>query len=207
MNHLIDHAILLAQTSRWSNMAKRFQGSRSRIDLNVILTGLLILGIAISVFWLLSVIIRLQDRHRTFTSPVALFLSLCKAHRLRWSQRWLLWRVVRAYRLRDPAQVFVRPELLNPAKLGPSLHLRAAELKRLHDTLFAESDEDDEKPRRRSRPSEEDSAATKCTATSPTAASVEAASPTAASPGLPPSLDVAPWPPLSGFEQDAPKSR
>ncbi|MEE8450993.1 MAG: hypothetical protein V3R99_03730 [Thermoguttaceae bacterium] len=199
MNHLIDHAILLADASRWSNMSQRFRGQRTRIDLNDIMTGLLILCIAICVFWVLSVVIRLQDRHRTFTSPMAMFLSLCKAHRLRLSQGWLLWRVARAHRLRDPALVFVRPELFNPARLGPSLQLRTAQLKRLGDMLFVETDEDDEKPKKRNRTSEEESPGVERTATSP-----GATSPGATSSNLPPALDVAPWPPLSGFEQDAP---
>ncbi|HYW78881.1 MAG TPA: hypothetical protein VE890_04855 [Thermoguttaceae bacterium] len=212
MNHLIERAILLADANRWSNMSQRFQGQRTRIDLGDILTGLLVLGTAIAVFWLLSLVIRLQDRRRTFNSPVALFVSLCRAHRLRWSEGWLLWRVAREYRLRDPAQVFVRPALFDPAKLGPSLQQRAAELKQLGGRLFAEPEEDDEEPQRPNRASEEQSADAKRTVTSPSGKSAgrpssgspapSSQTPSSPSSPLPPALDVAPWPPLSGFEQD-----
>ena len=195
MNRLIDHAILLAESGHWSSMSQRFQGRHSRVDLNDILTGLLILCTAICVFWWLSLVIRFRDRHRTFSSPVALFLSLCKAHRLRWSQGWLLWRVARAHRLRDPAQMFVRPELFSPAKLGPSLRLRTVELMRIGDMLFVEPAEDDEKSDRRCGTSEAESPGVEGTA----------ASPTGTSSSLPPALDIAPWPPLSGSEQDTPK--
>jgi len=207
MTGLLDHAILLAQASRWNSMSQRFQGRNSRIDLNDVLTGLLILGAAISVFWVISLVVRLRDEHRTFSSPTALFLSLCKAHRLRWHQRWLLWRVARAHRLRDPAQVFVRPELFDSAKLEPALRHRHVELMRLGKMLFLEPAEgeenakkDDEKPDKRQSPEHKEKAEAK-----PAAATEKATSTEPPSSELPPALDVAPWPPLSGFEQEASK--
>ena len=194
MNHLIHHGMLLAQSSRWDSMSRGFRGRRARIDFNDVVLGLLILGGVVAALWGLSVVLRLQERRRGYTSPLGLFLSLCKAHGLRWSQRWLLWRVVRSHRLRDPAQLFLRPELLNPAKLGPPFRLRAAELKRLRSSLFVEPEPEEEEEGSKGpgpMPSKE---------SSDTGHAAASPSPTGASPAL----DIPPWPPSSGFDSDVP---
>ena len=202
MNRLIHHGILLAQSSRWDSMSRGFRGRRSRIDFDDVMLGLVILGGVVAALWGLSLLLRLQERRRGYTSPLGLFLSLCKAHRLRWSQRWLLWRIVRSCRLRDPAQLFVRPELLNPAALGPSFRLRAAELKRLRSLLFVEpepEEDEEEEPNAPSprRPKESSDTGHAAASPSPTG---DAPSPTGASPAL----DIPPWPPTSGFDSDVP---
>ena len=191
MNHWIHHGILLAQSGRWEGMSRRFRGRNTRIDLNDVLIGLLILGGVVAVLWALSLVIRLQEHRQAYTSPLRLFWSLCKAHQLRWSQCWLLWRVVRTRRMQDPAQLFLRPELLNPAGLGRSFRLRMAELKSLRALLFVEPKEDEpERNRPASTPPGESSAA------------VAAAAPPTPTGGSP-TLEVPPWPPSSGFDAGA----
>ena len=53
------------------------------------------------------------------SSPNRLFLSLCRAHRIAWSDRWLLWRLAASQRLEDPVRVFLEPERLDPDAAGP----------------------------------------------------------------------------------------
>jgi len=199
MNRLIYHGILLAQSNRWDDMSSRFRGRRARISFDDVVLGLVILGGAVAALWGLSLLLRLQERRRGHANPLGLFLSLCKAHRLRWPQRWLLWRIARSFRLRDPAQLFVRPELFDPANLGSSFQSRAAELKRLHGLLFVEPkpEEDEEGPNAPSRRQPKESSDTQHGAALP---SGESPSPTGASPAL----DIAPWPPASGFGSDVP---
>jgi hypothetical protein len=135
MNYWFDQGILLAQRSRLEGLRKGFRGHR--IDSEEILTGLLILGGIAMAIWLLSYLLRLQEGRRAYSSPLWLFFSLCRAHRLRWSEGWLLWRVARAQRLSDAARVFLEPERLQAANLGPALRRRAAQLEQLRERLSA----------------------------------------------------------------------
>lgn len=68
--------------------------------------------------------------------PNGLFVGLCRRHRLRWSDCWLLWHVAQYYRMADPARIFVEPEHFEPAGLPPRLVGRAARLAELRDRLF-----------------------------------------------------------------------
>jgi hypothetical protein len=70
--------------------------------------------------------------------PNGLFLGLCHAHKLRWSDRWLLWHLAGYYRMEDPGRVFVEPERFAPEGLPPHLAGRAARLAELRENLFHE---------------------------------------------------------------------
>jgi len=136
MNSLIYHGMLLAQRSRLDSLAGGFKGRR--IDGDDMLQGLLALaGIAAAV-WALSYLLALQERRRLYSSPRRLFLSLCRAHRLRWSQRWLLWRVARWQGLRDPARLFVEPQRLAAANVGPALRGKATQLGEIAKKIYAQ---------------------------------------------------------------------
>ena len=136
MNRLLYHAILLAERSRLDSLSSGFRGRRARFHKEDLVVGLLILGgIALAV-WILSYALKFQEQRRSRPSPLRLFLSLCKAHRLRWSQRWLLWRVARARQLRDPARLFLEPEMLEAADLGRWFETRRAQLKQIRHRLF-----------------------------------------------------------------------
>jgi hypothetical protein len=141
MNRLLCHGILLAQRSRIDSLSSGFRGRRARLETSDIVIYLLaVAGIAVAV-WLLSYLLRLQERRRGHASPLRLFLSLCKAHGLRWSQRWLLWRVARAQQLRDPARLFLDPERLDAAYVAPSFQSSRGQLRQLHDCLFDQLDQ------------------------------------------------------------------
>jgi len=70
------------------------------------------------------------------SSPNRLFLSLCRAHGIAWSDRWLLWRLAASQRLKDPARLFLEPERLDPDLARPLSRRRAARLERLRLQLF-----------------------------------------------------------------------
>jgi hypothetical protein len=144
MNRFVYDAILLAQRGRLDSLSSGFRGRRARFDTQDIVTVLLIAaGIAVAV-WVLSYFLRLQERRRGYASPLGLFLSLCRAHRLRWSQWWLLWRVAGAQQLRDPARLFLEPERLDPANLDRLFETRQAKLKQIRDRLFDQLEEQEE---------------------------------------------------------------
>lgn len=178
MNDLLHHGILLAQRSRLEGLSRGFKGQR--INTGDIVTGLLVLAGIVVVVWALSYLLTLQERRRSYTSPGRLFFSLCKAHRLRWPQWWLLWRVARSQRLRDPARLFLEPERLEPSNLGSSLQMRAAQLKELRERLFAEPEQQQD---------EQDLAPPE------TPDSRRAGTPLAPVPSTP-ALDIPPWPPV-----------
>ena len=137
MNRLLGDWTLTAQRSRLDEVTSVFRNRPSQIDTQYVLTGLLVLAAIVLGMWLLSQLLARQERRRSYNSAWMLFLSLSKAHRLSWPDRWLLWRVARHQGLRDPARLFLEPERLADNNLGPALRLRGAQLKGLRGRLFA----------------------------------------------------------------------
>jgi len=139
----MDHSLnairsLLAETNRFSDMGRGFRGSRARLDSGDVLFGLLVLGavaLGLSLLWYV------HSRHeglRRRNGPLRLFHELCRAHSLRFSEEWLLWRLARAGRLRNPAQLFLEPERFDAGRLPTSLRARANLFTRLKARLFPE---------------------------------------------------------------------
>lgn len=136
MNRLLCHGILLAQRGRLDSLSSGFRGRRARFDTQDIVTVLMVLaGIAVAIF-AISYFLGLQEQRQGRASPLRLFLALCKAHRLRWSESWLLWRVARSQRLRDPARLFLEPQRLQAANLDRSFQKRQAKLIEIRNRLF-----------------------------------------------------------------------
>ncbi len=136
MYRLLDPLLLLGLQTRFEGIRSGFRGRR--FDMDDVMLGLLILACGVLVLWALSYLMKFQEKQGAFSSPTMLFWSLCQAHALRWSDRWLLWRVARAARLRDPARLFLEPERFEPSKLRPALRLHAARLGRLAEMLFVD---------------------------------------------------------------------
>ena len=149
MNDPLLNWTLLAQASPLQNFAREFQGRQTRLESGYLTTGLVIvLGVAVAV-WLLSRVLERRDGRRPTDSSLSLFFTLCRAHRLRLSEWWLLWRVARDQKLKEPARLFLEPERLNPAHVNPVLRLRSAQLEALGARLFAGlSDEETPTPDR-----------------------------------------------------------
>lgn len=116
--------------------AEEFQQRSSRIDPDALMRGLGLLIALLLVVWLLLRLIPWRRMPWAANSPLALFWSLCRAHRLRWTDRWLLWQIAKRQRLRHPASLFLEPERLEPATTGWLSPLQASRLASLGWQLF-----------------------------------------------------------------------
>ena len=136
MSELAFHCLLAASRSRLENLAREFRQGGKPDDYSDMWTGLVFVGSVGLALWLLS---RFMDRRqkRSVNRPRVLFLGLCRVHRLKWSERWLLWRLAKFHRLRAPGRVFVEPERFDVARLPLSLRARESALLALRDRIFA----------------------------------------------------------------------
>ena len=133
---LNDCLLLAERGSRLNQFSESFKGHSSNVDNGEMVTGLLILAGIAALVWLLSRLMGGQDRPKTANSPLRLFLSLCKAHKLSWSECWLLWRLARARHLKDAGRLFL--ERSGSSRLAWQVRsCQAARLNRLRDGLFA----------------------------------------------------------------------
>jgi len=131
------NCILLAQQNPLDNFAREFQGRETRLESGYLTSGLLVILGIVAALWVLMEVMDRLDGRRSVDSSLMLFLALCRAHRLRWSEWWLLWLVARDRKLKEPARLFLEPELLDPANLRPALRLKAAQLQTVAGRLFA----------------------------------------------------------------------
>jgi hypothetical protein len=139
MHSIPYHFLLFAQRSRLDHLSDSFKThSNAAIDKGEVIAGLSILAGIAALVWLLSRFLTVQEHRKAYNSPLRLFLALCKAHELRWSDRWLLWRLARERRLKDPARIFLEPQLFEEAGLRRSLRAQAPRLRQLRNALFAE---------------------------------------------------------------------
>src|SRR5271166_5063098 len=93
--------ILLAAPSRGEIFREGFR-SRGTTGRDDMLLGLLIVSTLLAGMWAISRLVSLRRQRRGYNSPWRLFWTLCKAHRLTWSESWLLRRLARDQGLRDP---------------------------------------------------------------------------------------------------------
>ena len=75
------------------------------------------------------------------SSPAALFLELCRAHKLDRPQRTLLKQVAQVQELRNIARVFTEPQWLLQAQADGAFRSRAGQLQALCQTLFEKSEQ------------------------------------------------------------------
>jgi hypothetical protein len=139
------------------NLSQPFRDRTRTIDRGEMTRALAILAVVIVLAWLLVRVRTVRERRRAYHGPLRLFLSLCKAHHLAWSERWLLWGLARARRLNQPARLFLEPQWFDAAGLGRAWRARAARLRAIRDRLFAaphraEEEQDPLSPAAPSRP-------------------------------------------------------
>ena len=186
MHNLFSQCLLLAERSRLDNLSEPFKRPSAGMDPGEVTRALAILAVIIVSAWLLLRLRTAQERRRPYDSPLRLFLALCKAHNLRWSERWLLWRLARAQRLKEPARLFLEPQRFDAAGSGPALAGRAARLRRIRDQLFSDppraAKEEQGQPRRQTKPG----------GVVAVAVAVAGAPLWPKRPG--PAVDIAPWP-------------
>lgn len=136
MIKLLAVRLLLAEKNPLENFAREFQGRDARLQPGYLLTGLLILMLILLAVWLLSRVLERFDGRRPVDSSGMLFLSLCRAHGLRWWEWWLLFRVARAEQLDEPARLFLEPQRLDPGNLPSALQPKSEAVASLRQRLF-----------------------------------------------------------------------
>ena len=109
-------SILLAEHNRGDAFREGFR-TRGTAGHDDVLLSLLIVTALLAGMWAMSRLVGMRQR-RVYNSPWKLFRALCKAHHLKWSEIWLLWRVARSQHLRDPGRLFLEGELWEEKRLG-----------------------------------------------------------------------------------------
>jgi len=129
--------LLVGLDSAVDRMGDSLRGEPLRWNTTAVATFVLCAAAVAAAVWLLVRLAGYQDWRVRCNSPPRLFLVLCRAHRLRWTDRWLLWRLARQHGLADPAQLFLDPSLLNGRGLPRELQGYAGRLENLRRRLFA----------------------------------------------------------------------
>ncbi|MHB8902142.1 MAG: hypothetical protein ACYC6Y_25570, partial [Thermoguttaceae bacterium] len=88
----------------------------------------------VALIWLVS---RWSDRRASTNSSFGLFWALANAHQIRWTDRWILWRIARSQRLAEPALLFLDPRLTAPQANGRLHPQQLARLKAFRREAFA----------------------------------------------------------------------
>lgn len=132
---------LLPQRSRAAEVvggfASGFREHHSRISTQEMLLGTLLvvgLGLALVFAARLAYLAWWRWRH----SSSGLFWRLCRAHRLSWPDRWLVWQAARALELAEPAAVFVVADRLTAPPLAALFPGDAARLACIGQRLLAQ---------------------------------------------------------------------
>jgi hypothetical protein len=132
---------LIAQATRMDDlaggMAETFRGDRTPLDSKGMMYAVVGLISFVLVAWFLAHSAE-KEKNRGRCRPRRLFLSLCRTHRLAWSDCWFLWRLAAQHRLADPARVFIEPERFDRAGTNLQSQRHITRLQRLRTQLFAE---------------------------------------------------------------------
>jgi hypothetical protein len=137
MSQLPPTCLFLAEGNPFKGLSGGFKPGENQQGPDSVILVLVGLLAFVVLLWLVARIAERRRERGPSNSPLLLFFSLCRAHGLSWSEGYLLWRVARRHRLEDPARVFLEPERLDPAGIGPAGKSRARRLQALKDRLFA----------------------------------------------------------------------
>lgn len=138
MNFLPYYISLFAEDERMHDLFRSLRAIRAKEGMNDAVMGLLVLAGIITVMLIVSIIIDVKHRTRGYFSPKGLFWSLCRAHQLKLSERWLLWRLARLDNMTDPARLFLEPEWYASSNLPAALSQYGQQLKIIRNRLFGE---------------------------------------------------------------------
>ena len=128
--------IVLGKTNVFEALRKHSQES-GKIEISDLWLALAAFGGFAILLFVLANLFSAREKKRAANSPLRLFWELCRTHKIKLSQRWLLWRIARAHELQDPGILFVEPELFDADLLGAAFKGKAAAIASLHRQLFA----------------------------------------------------------------------
>lgn len=130
----MDRIVMFAAAeSRWFSFHSDF--TDQPVDLGPVVRALIVLTIASVIFAIFFRLFQQLSGQRS-NSPLGLFVSLCRAHRLSWRESWLLWRVAAAHQLHDPARLFLEIRWYDSAGLPQRLRAYSGQLEGLRDRLI-----------------------------------------------------------------------
>ncbi len=130
--------IILLGRSNFFEGGKSFTKRHSQLSISELVLGVVVFVSFVALLLLLFKIFSPPEKSRGLNSPLRLFWDLCRAHKLKLSQCWLLWKISRALEMKDPALLFVEPELIDPDLLGKAFTSKTNEIKSLHDRIFGD---------------------------------------------------------------------
>jgi hypothetical protein len=134
--------ILVAESERSRQVMQAFRSAKNDESLNHAWLGLMLLAAGLVALASIAILVQQRWRRRMASSSRGLFIELCRAHRLKWPQRRLLWRLAQSQKLTAPAGLFVTPECFEIGRLTVEMRPDAEELRRLCARLFAEPREE-----------------------------------------------------------------
>jgi hypothetical protein len=178
-------SMLFAESTRAREVMQAFRGGKPADAAHHAWWGLIITAACLALTVAIVVLMQRSWKRRMSSTPQGLFLDLCRAHRLKWSERRLLGRLAQSQKLADSACLFLRPECFEIGRLTVDLRPHLEELRELGERLFAPSREEKQSAANgtaeKSRPGEQ-------------------STPALALPPLPPTLDLPQWtaPPQAG---------
>lgn len=127
--------LLAADAMPLHHMGRRFRGDDSALDAADLLLAAAVVSAAALIVWLLSKYVGRRDQ-TLHNDPARLFRELCRAHRLGFDQRLLLWRLAQLLKLSQPARIFLEPHRLEKQNLPQSLSAYQQAFAQLHRKLF-----------------------------------------------------------------------
>jgi hypothetical protein len=137
----IYNPLLAAEQDRMQDLFRAFRAAQAREGTGQMIYVLLVCVVAAAAVLLLVQLIRSRRRRTGRADPWSLFLELCRAHKLNWRQRWLLWRLARLEQLSHPARLFLEPEWYAAGGLPCELRHSSAQLNAIRARLFADAKE------------------------------------------------------------------
>jgi hypothetical protein len=138
MSTCLQNLVLVAAGDRTRQVMQAFRTTKSDTPPEVAWFALILAAASLLVLMAVTFFVQAYLRRRN-ASPRGLFLELCRAHRLRWPQRRLLWQLAESQKLADPATVFLDPACFEVGRLTVEIRPHAMELRQLCERLFADA--------------------------------------------------------------------
>jgi hypothetical protein len=136
--------LLADNDARLEGLSRTFRSTEPGVgvfEVALLVAGVLVIAVGFGAVTRVREFLRGNSR---WNAPLAVFVGLCRAHRLSWRETFLLWRLAQWHGLDAPGRIFLEPERFNPEGLGPSLSADAEVLKRLKSQIFEGVDENPE---------------------------------------------------------------
>lgn len=129
-------SILIARATEGAPLGSHYYRLTTQfhwIDLVPIIVGAALIALAWQIF---NKVRNYRDFKQPCNDPAKLFRELCQVHALDRSAQGVLRRLAQVYRLAQPAEVFVTPQIFDPERLPASLREDAARIRELRKLLF-----------------------------------------------------------------------